>query len=141
MLHPVALEGLRIAIIHVHWESNGHRPLRVHKPIAIVFVDVEVISDDLKLVTRHLKDFVVVYHRGGADALEQAGDWCCWFFRRNLWAVKCKSRATPTPVGCPIVGFVMGLVLAIVLVPLLFVFFMMRTRTKRRTIGSPRALA
>jgi hypothetical protein len=41
-------------------QRDRDRAFGVHQTIAIVLVDAEVIGDDLKLVTRHFKNFVVV---------------------------------------------------------------------------------
>ncbi len=92
MLHPVSLESLGAAVVHMHRESHGHRALGVHQPVAIVFVDVQVIGDDLELVAGHCEDFVVVNHKSRAGTIERAGGWCSWFFRLDPQEVKCKSR-------------------------------------------------
>ena len=60
MLNPVTLEGPRATIVHMHRQRHCDSTLWVHQPITVVLVDTQVIGDDLKLVTRHLKHVVVV---------------------------------------------------------------------------------
>ena len=60
MLHAITLESLGAAVVHVHRERDGDGALRVHQPIAIVLIDLQVIGDDLELVAGHLENFVVV---------------------------------------------------------------------------------
>src|SRR2546430_1909331 len=60
MLDAITLKRPRAAIVHVHGQGDGEGALRIHQPFTIVLVDAEVIGNDLKLVTGHLKNFVVV---------------------------------------------------------------------------------
>ena len=48
------------AVIHVDRQRDGDGALRIHEPIAIVVIDVQIIGDDLELVASHLKYFVVI---------------------------------------------------------------------------------
>ena len=60
MLDPVALKSLGAAVVHVNRQSYGEGPLRVHQPVPIVLIDVQVVRDDLKLIAGHSKYVVVV---------------------------------------------------------------------------------
>src|SRR4051812_9898569 len=60
MLNTIALESPGTAVVHVHWQRDGNGALRIHQPVAIVFIDVEIVGDDLKLITGHSKHVVVV---------------------------------------------------------------------------------
>jgi len=60
MLNTVALESSCAAIVHMHWERHRDGTLWIHQPVAVVLVDTQVIGNDLKLVTCHLKHVVVV---------------------------------------------------------------------------------
>jgi hypothetical protein len=60
MLNTIALKSSRAAIIHVHRQGHGNGALWIHQPLAIVLIDTQVIGDDLKLITGHLKHVIVV---------------------------------------------------------------------------------
>jgi hypothetical protein len=60
MLHAIPLKSLRASIVHVHRERDGDCALRVHEPIAIVAVDVQVIGNDRELIASHLEYVVVI---------------------------------------------------------------------------------
>ena len=60
MLNAVTLESSCAAIIHVHGERYGKCAFWKHQALAIVLIDAQVVGDDLKLITRHLKYVVVV---------------------------------------------------------------------------------
>jgi hypothetical protein len=64
MLNAVALKSLCAAIIHVNRQRHRHSAFGIHEAIAIVLIDIQVISDDLKLVARHFEHFVVVNNHG-----------------------------------------------------------------------------
>ena len=60
MLNAITLESSRAAVIHVHRQRHGDSTLRIHQPIAMVSIDVQVIGDDRKLIAGHLEHVVVV---------------------------------------------------------------------------------
>src|SRR4029077_18540843 len=60
MLNAVPLERSGAAIIHMHRQRHGDGTLWIHQALAIVLINAQIISDDLKLVARHLKHVVVV---------------------------------------------------------------------------------
>jgi hypothetical protein len=73
----------------VHRQRDRDRALGIHQPLAIVFVDTEVISDDLKLVASHFENFVVV-NRHEAKGGVSAGKVQMLFALDNR-RVKCKA--------------------------------------------------
>ena len=94
MLHAVTLESLGAAVVHVHRQRDGHGALRIHEPIAIVLIDVQVIGDDLELVAGHLEDFVVVNahkEQSRKGRCSRAVE-CRCYLRWDREAVKSKSR-------------------------------------------------
>ena len=69
MLNAITLESLRAAIVHVHRQRYGHGALRIHEPLAIVFVDAQIIGDDLELVAGHFEHVIVVnMHRAKIES-------------------------------------------------------------------------
>jgi hypothetical protein len=60
MLNAVTLESSGAAIVHMHRQGHRDGTLWKHQALAIVLIDAQVISDDLKLITRHSKYVVVV---------------------------------------------------------------------------------
>ena len=60
MLHAITLEGLRAAIVHVNRQRDGEGTFRIHESIAIVLIDLQVVGDNLELVTGHREHIVVV---------------------------------------------------------------------------------
>src|ERR1700675_1722328 len=60
VLDSITLKSFRAPVIHVHGQRYRDGALRIHEPIAVVLVDVQVISDDLKLGTGHSKNIVIV---------------------------------------------------------------------------------
>jgi len=60
MLNAVALERSCAAIIHVHRQRHGYGALWIHHALAIVLIDAQIVGDDLKLITGHLKHVIVV---------------------------------------------------------------------------------
>jgi hypothetical protein len=60
MLHAIPLKSLCASVVHVHRERDGDCALRIHEPIAIVPIDVQVIGDDRELVAGHLKYVIVI---------------------------------------------------------------------------------
>src|SRR5207302_6486945 len=60
MLDAITLKCFRAAIVHVHRQRDRNRALRIHQPFPIVFVDAEIVRNDLKLVAGHFENFVVV---------------------------------------------------------------------------------
>ncbi len=74
MLNAITLESLGGAVVHMDRERHRHRPFRIHQPIAVVLIDVQVIRDDLKLVASHLENFVMVdSHRQRKPRPERPG--------------------------------------------------------------------
>src|SRR6266849_7770027 len=66
MLDAITLEGFCAAVIHVDRQGHCHGALGICRPFAIARVDIQVISNDLKLVAGHLENFVVVNRHGNA---------------------------------------------------------------------------
>jgi hypothetical protein len=60
MLNAVTLESFRASIIHVDRQCDRYRTLGKHKPFPIIRVDAQVIGNDLKLITGHAKNVVLV---------------------------------------------------------------------------------
>src|SRR5436853_2147532 len=60
MLDPITLKCFCAAIIHVYRQRDCDCALGIHQALAIIFVDTEVVGNDLELVAGHLKNFVVV---------------------------------------------------------------------------------
>ena len=80
MLHAVPLKNPGAAIIHMDGQRHGHGTLRKHQSVAFVFIDVQVIGDDLELITGHSKNVVVVnVHQENeawnAPATDSGGIW------------------------------------------------------------------
>jgi len=92
MLHPITLKSLRAAVIHVHRQGDRDGPLRVHQPIAIINVNLQIFGDDAELLARHCENVVIfVNAQGRTHKLERgvsgnrAGD---WYLRLVLRGVK-----------------------------------------------------
>ena len=69
MLNAITLESFRTAIVHVDRQRYGHGALWVHEPLAVVFVNAQIIGDDLELVAGHFEHFVVVnVHRAKIES-------------------------------------------------------------------------
>jgi hypothetical protein len=60
MLNAVGLERSCATIIHMHWQRHSDGALRIHQPLAIILIDAQIVGDDLKLITGHLKHVIVV---------------------------------------------------------------------------------
>src|SRR5437762_13502499 len=89
MLDAITLKRPRAAIVHVHGQGDREGALRIHQPFTIVLVDAEVIGNDLKLVTGHLKNFVVVNRhetKSGVSARKVQ-----MLFQPEKHRVKCKA--------------------------------------------------
>ncbi len=60
MLHAITLKRARAAVVHVNRQRHRDGALRIHKALAIVLIDTQIIGDDLELIAGHLEHFVVV---------------------------------------------------------------------------------
>jgi hypothetical protein len=60
MLDAVTLESSGAPVVHVHRQRHGNRAFGVRRPFAIAFIDVQVISDDAKLLASHPENFIIV---------------------------------------------------------------------------------
>ena len=60
MLHAITLKSLRGAVVHVHRKRHRDGALRIHQPIAIVAIDVQIIGNDRELIAGHLEYVVVI---------------------------------------------------------------------------------
>ena len=80
MLHPITLESLCRAVVHMDWKCDGDGALRIHEAIAIVRVDVQIIGDDRELIAGHLKYVVVInIHKSAPRTLDYPGGECRWY--------------------------------------------------------------
>src|SRR5205807_97800 len=100
MLNAITLESSRAAVIHVHRQRHGDGTLRIHQPIAMVSIDVQVIGDDRKLIAGHLEHVVVVNsHESEPGMLEHSREkFRCYFVAipalRQIESVKSGSTTT-----------------------------------------------
>ena len=60
MLNTIAMKQLSRSVIHADWDSNGDRSFRVQQPAAQISRNVEVIGNEIELITRHLKRVIGV---------------------------------------------------------------------------------
>ena len=88
MLHPITLESLCRAVIHMDWKGDGDGALRIHEPIAIVVIDVQIIGNDRELIAGHLEDIVVINIHKRTGILECPDGKC----RRYLGAVQASRQ-------------------------------------------------
>src|SRR4051812_31652229 len=64
MLNAISLKSANTAVVHVDRQSDRHGAFRIHQPITLVAVDIQVIRDDVKLVTSHPENGVVINMHG-----------------------------------------------------------------------------
>ena len=64
VLHPVALEHLRAAIIAMDRHRHGQRTFGNLEPIAVVGGDLEIVGYQIELLARHAKRGMVVNVHG-----------------------------------------------------------------------------
>src|SRR6266481_2685014 len=97
MLNAITLKSSRAAVVHMHRKRNGDGTLGIHQALAIVFVDAEIIGNDLELVAGHFKNFVVVnrHETNSGYPLEKCR---CYLRRKNL-ASNAKRRKIDNPLG------------------------------------------
>src|SRR3954453_22894845 len=74
MLDTVTLECFRAAIVHMHGEGYSDGALGHHQALAMALRNLQVISDDPKLLARHLKNVVFVDAQGGTHRFGGAGN-------------------------------------------------------------------
>src|SRR5207248_913442 len=65
MLHAIALKRFCAAVIHMHRQRDRDRPLRVHQPIAIVDINLQIVGDDAELLARHCEHVVIFINTHG----------------------------------------------------------------------------
>src|SRR5947208_13564325 len=90
MLNAITLKRSGAAIVHVNWQRDRDCALGIHQPLAIVFVDTEVIGDDLELVAGHFKNFVVVNRHETKSGYPP--EKCRCYLRRKNLASNAKRR-------------------------------------------------
>ena len=73
VLHPVARENGRRAVVPVDGQCHRHRPLGQQQAVAVVAVDVEVIGDQAELFAGHVESRVRVDGRGSKHRESYAG--------------------------------------------------------------------
>src|SRR5262245_21998680 len=96
MLNAVTLEGSCAAIIHMHRQSHGDGAFWIHQPIAVVLVDIQIIGNDPKLVTRHSK-YVVVVDTHEINTLGQSAAECRLLFALGKWSRQLRKRSRVNP--------------------------------------------
>ena len=96
MLHPIPLESLCRAVVHMDWKCDGDGALRIHEPIAIVVIDVQIIGNDRELIAGHLEYVVVInIHRSAPRTLDYPGGECRWYLGAVLAGRQIESAPDP----------------------------------------------
>ena len=97
MLHPVAVEHARAAVVHVDRNRDGHRALGILHPVAIALRHLQVVGDLIELLAGHPPDRVVVNVHAGTI---RSADWQKSRFRAPQRA---QRRNYPLPAtGLPV---------------------------------------
>ena len=84
MLHPVAGEDLRPAIVHVHGQGDGHGTFRVFEAGAFIVRDLQPVRHQIELLARHAKRRMIVDFHG--QILIQAAGMTIEFARRHYFS-------------------------------------------------------
>lgn len=100
VLDAITLKGLGAAVIHVDWEGDRNGALGEHEPITVVFIDLEIIRNDLELVASHLKNIVIVNTHRKLEKISSREKDSGWYLLRRGRAVKSKPNlAAGTLIG------------------------------------------
>ena len=92
MLDTVALERSCAAIVHMHRQRHGDGALWIHQALAIIFIDAQIIGDDLKLVARHSKNVVVV-NTHEINTLGRSVAKCSCYLALDKWSRQLRIRS------------------------------------------------